>query len=46
MPNNSELNGVRVQAREGLVIREEQILRIEALANAEAVLIVTEDTNV
>ena len=40
------VNGVRVKAREGLVIRGEQILRIEALTNAEVVLIVTEDKNV
>lgn len=40
------VNGVRVKAREGLVIRGEQILRIEALTNAEVVMIVTEDKNV
>lgn len=40
------VNGVRVKAREGLVIRGEKILQVEALTNAEAVLIVTEDKNV
>ncbi len=37
------VNGVSARAREGLVIRAERILRIEALMNAEVVLIVTED---
>ena len=37
------VNGVRVEAREGLVIREEQALRIEAQLDAEVVLIVTRD---
>lgn len=37
------VNGVRVEAREGLVIRDEQALRIEALVSAEVVLIVTRD---
>jgi redox-sensitive bicupin YhaK (pirin superfamily) len=40
------VNGVRVEAREGIVIRGERILRIEALVNAEVVLIVTEDKDV
>jgi redox-sensitive bicupin YhaK (pirin superfamily) len=40
------VNGVRVKAREGLVIHGEQTLRIEAQTNAEVVLIVTEDKNV
>jgi quercetin 2,3-dioxygenase len=40
------VNGVRARAREGLVIRAERILRIQALMNAEVVLIVTEDKNV
>ena len=40
------VNGVRAEAREGLVIRGERTLRIEALLNAEVVLIVTEDKDV
>lgn len=39
------VNGVRVEEREGLVIRKEQILRVEALTSAEVVLIMTEDKN-
>ena len=35
------VNGVRVKARDGLVIRDETSIRIEALVNAEVVLIVT-----
>jgi redox-sensitive bicupin YhaK (pirin superfamily) len=35
------VNGTRVHAREGLIIREETSIRIEALVNAEVVLIVT-----
>jgi redox-sensitive bicupin YhaK (pirin superfamily) len=35
------VNGTRVQAREGLIIREEASIRIEDLVNAEVMLIVT-----
>lgn len=37
------VNGMRAGAGEGVVIRKKRILRIEALVNAEVVLIVTED---
>jgi redox-sensitive bicupin YhaK (pirin superfamily) len=37
------INGVRVGAREGLAIRGERIIRVEALVQAEVVLVVTRE---
>jgi redox-sensitive bicupin YhaK (pirin superfamily) len=36
-----EVNGKRIEAREGLVIREESTITIKALEDSEVVLIVT-----
>ena len=36
-----EVNGKRIEAREGLVIREESAVTIKALEDSEVVLIVT-----
>jgi hypothetical protein len=36
-----EVNGNRIEAREGLVIRDESVVTIKALEDSEVVLIVT-----
>jgi quercetin 2,3-dioxygenase len=35
------VNGIRVEARDGLAVHDERAIRIEALADAELVLVVT-----